>query len=120
MGRKLDEFKAERQRLNDLVLSTKNTHIKRFFTLDNAVYAKGAIPVKYKEMLGLVASMVLRCDDCIAYHVDRCFSQGITKEEFDEGMSIALVVGGSITIPHVRRAYDLWKELAEDAARRTV
>lgn len=120
MGRKLDEFKAERQRLNELVLSTDNTHIKRFFTLDNAVYAKGVIPVKYKEMLGLVASMVLRCDDCIAYHVDRCFAEGITKEEFDEGMSITLVVGGSITIPHVRHAYDLWKELAQDEARKTV
>ena len=111
MGRKLDDFKAERQRLNDLVLSTKNTHIKRFFTLDNAVYAKGAIPVKYKEMLGLVASMVLRCDDCIAYHVIQCRDMGTTDEEFDEVMSIGLIVGGSITIPHVRRAAQLWEEL---------
>ena len=120
MGIKLEQFKAERQRLNDLVLSTENTHIKRFFTLDNAVYSKGAIPVKYKEMLGLVSSLVLRCDDCIAYHVDRCFEEGVTKEEMDELMSIGLVVGGSITIPHVRRAYDLWAELAKDQADKTV
>ena len=120
MGEKLERFKAERQRLNDLVLSTDNTHIKRFFTLDNAVYAKGPIPVKYKEMMGLVASMVLRCDDCVSYHVDRCFEEGATKDEMDELMSIAMIVGGSITIPHVRRAYDLWDELARDKANKSV
>ncbi len=120
MGNKLDQFKAERERLNELVLSTEDKHIKRFFALDNAVYTRGALSVQVKEMLGLVASMVLRCNDCIAYHVDRCFEEGVGKAEFDEAMSIALVVGGSITIPHIRHAYDLWHELEEDKKRRSV
>lgn len=119
MGEKLERFKFERERLNKLILSTENTHIKRFFTLDNAVYANGALSPKIKEMMGLVASAVLRCDDCISYHVDRCFEEGVTRAEFDELISVILVVGGSITIPHVRRAYDLWAEL-EDERRQNI
>ena len=120
MGKKLNEFKAERQRLNELVLSNQNIHMKRFFTLDNATYAEGALSAKVKELLGLVASTVLRCNDCISYHVDRCFNEGTTRDEFDEAMSIALVVGGSIAIPHVRLAYDLWDELTVGKASETV
>ncbi len=108
---KIEEFQRERERLNNLVLSRGNLEIKRFFSLDSQVYREGAIPVKYKEMLGLVASLVLRCDDCIMYHIIRCHQEGVSQEEFNEAMAIALVVGGSITIPHLRRAYDAWEEL---------
>ncbi len=108
---KIDEFQRERERLNQLVLSKGNLEIKRFFSLDSQVYRQGAIPTKYKEILGLVASLVLRCDDCIMYHIIRCHEEGVSQEEFNEAMAIALVVGGSITIPHLRRAYDAWEEL---------
>ena len=108
---KINEFQRERERLNQLVLSKGNLEIKRFFSLDSQVYRQGAIPTKYKEMLGLVASLVLRCDDCIMYHIIRCYEEGVSQEEFNEAMAIALVVGGSITIPHLRRAYDAWEEL---------
>jgi AhpD family alkylhydroperoxidase len=90
--------------MNKRILSTKNLNIKRFFALDTRAYEKGALDVKTKEILGLVASTVLRCDDCITYHVIRCTQQGITDEEFFEAMNIALIVGGSITIPHIRKA----------------
>ena len=120
MGNTIDKFKAERERLNGLILSSKDKHLKRFFALDNSVYGEGVLPVKTKELLGLVASMVLRCNDCISYHVDRCFAEGISRAEFDEAMSIALVVGGSICIPHVRVAYDIWAELEKDRADKTV
>ncbi len=108
---KIDEFQRERERLNQLDLSKGNLEIKRFFSLDSQVYRQGAIPTKYKEILGLVASLVLRCDDCIMYHIIRCHEEGVSQEEFNEAMAIALVVGGSITIPHLRRAYDAWEEL---------
>ncbi len=108
---KIEEFQRERDRLNALVLSRANLEIKRFFSLDSQVYRGGSIPVKYKELLGLVASLVLRCDDCVTYHIIRCHREGISREEFNEAMAIALVVGGSITIPHLRRAYDAWEEL---------
>ena len=88
-----------------------NLNIKRFFGIDTAVYKDGALDAKTKEMLGLVASLVLRCDDCIAYHTIQVKDNQVTTEEFNEIMSIGMVVGGSITIPHVRRAYKLWEEL---------
>jgi AhpD family alkylhydroperoxidase len=105
------KFKEERLKLNEIILSRENINIKRFFGIDNAVYKDGAIDAKTKEMLGLSASLVLRCDDCISHHVIQIKEIGLTDEEFDEIMSIGLVVGGSITIPHVRRAYKLWEEL---------
>jgi len=120
MGKVIDKFKEERERLNELILSSKDKHLKRFFALDNSVYEKGALPVKTKELLGLVASMLLRCNDCISYHVDRCFTEGITRAEFDEAMSIALIVGGSICIPHVRVAYDIFEELEQDKLEKSV
>ena len=120
MGKSIDKFKEDRERLNKLILSTKDKHLQRFFALDNSVYGEGVLPVKIKELLGLVASMVLRCNDCISYHVDRCFAEGLTRAEFDEAMGIALVVGGSICIPHVRVAYDIWDELEKDKADKTV
>ncbi|MEW6412030.1 MAG: carboxymuconolactone decarboxylase family protein [Candidatus Zixiibacteriota bacterium] len=111
MSDKVDKFKKERERLNEHILSRDNINIKRFFGIDTAVYRDGALDAKTKELLGLVASLVLRCDDCIAYHLIQSRDQGVTDEEFDEVMSVGLVVGGSITIPHIRRAYDFWKEL---------
>lgn len=106
-----EKFNEERKALNELILKRDNLNIKRFFGIDSAVYRDGALDAKTKEMLGLVASFVLRCDDCIAYHVIQIKEQNITDQEFDEIMSIGLVVGGSITIPHLRRAVKLWEEL---------
>lgn len=107
----VEKFRKEREKLNELVLARENINIKRFFGLDSAVYRSGALDGKTKELLGLVASLVLRCDDCITYHLIKAKETGVTDEEFDEVISIGLVVGGSITIPHVRRAGQLWEEL---------
>jgi len=111
MSEKVDRFKKEREKLNAHILSRENTNINRFFGIDSAVYREGALDVKTKELLGLVASLVLRCDDCIAYHAIQAKDIGVSDAEFDEVMSVGLVVGGSITIPHVRRAYTFWEEL---------
>ena len=111
MSDQVKKFKEEREALNKIILNRDNLNIKRFFGLDSAVYRDGALDVKTKEMLGLSASLVLRCDDCISYHVIQIKEQNVTDEEFDEIMSIGMMVGGSITIPHVRRAYRLWEEL---------
>jgi AhpD family alkylhydroperoxidase len=108
------EFREEREKLNKLVLDNSGLTIKRFFNLDTQAYADGAMPVKTKELLGLVASLVLRCDDCVLYHLLKCHDEGLTDQEFDETMSVGLVVGGSITIPHIRRAFKAWEELKED------
>ena len=107
----IDEFRAERSALTELTLEKANLEIKGFFSLDNQAYREGALPVQTKEMLGLVASMVLRCDDCIFYHLDRCHEEGVSTEELQDAMSIALVVGGSIVIPHLRRAVRAWEEI---------
>lgn len=108
MAKSVELFKKERERLNEIVLARDNINIKRFFGLDGAVYRDGALDGKTKELLGLVASLVLRCDDCISYHTIQAKSMTVTDQEFDEVMAIGLVVGGSITIPHVRRASELW------------
>jgi len=112
--RTIDEFKAERTALTELTLAKANLEIKRFFSLDTQAYREGALPVRTKEMLGLVASMVLRCDDCIFYHLDRCHEEGVSTDELQEAMSIALVVGGSIVIPQLRRAVRAWEELISE------
>jgi len=114
MTEKVKDFKEERERLNDIIMDYAGKDIKRFFNLDNAVYKDGAIPPKYKEMLGLVASTVLKCDDCIEYHMIRCKEEGVTDEEMVETLGIALIVGGSITIPHLRCAFELWDDMKED------
>jgi AhpD family alkylhydroperoxidase len=113
MSKRIEAFKKEREQLNENILAREDINIKRFFGIDNAVYRDGALPAKTKEMLGLVASLVLRCDDCITYHVIKARENQVSDTEFDEVMSIGLVVGGSITIPHIRRAYRTWKELSE-------
>jgi len=107
MSDRLAEFRAFRERMNERILEAGNLEIKRFFALDTRTYEAGALPVRTKELLGLVASMVLRCDDCITYHVVRCKEEGVTDEELLETFSVALVVGGSIVIPHLRRAVDM-------------
>jgi AhpD family alkylhydroperoxidase len=111
MGQLIDDFNNYRTRMNDRVMETANTNIKRFFALDTTTYAEGALDVKTKEMLGLVASMVLRCDDCIKYHLGKCHEAGINSDEMNEVFMIANLVGGSIVIPHYRRAIEYWDEL---------
>ncbi len=111
MKRDLDEFRRGRERLNELVLSRATLEVKRFFNLDSQTYQDGALPVRTKEMLGLVASLVLRCDDCVAYHLDRCHQEGVSDRELQEVLAVGLVVGGSITIPHLRRAAEIWEQL---------
>ncbi len=111
MGKLSDEFNSYRSRMNDRIMSADNLVIKRLFNLDSNTYSEGALSVKTKEMLGLVASMVLRCDDCIKYHVEKCREAGVTKEELFEVFSIATIVGGTIVIPHLRRAVEFWDDL---------
>jgi len=111
----LEEFRRFRERMNQRILEADNLEIKRFFALDGRVYDDGALPTSTKELMGLVASLVLRCDDCIAYHVIRCKEEGATNEQLFEACSVALVVGGSIVIPHLRRAVALLDELDGEA-----
>ncbi len=113
MGKLIDEFNTYRSKMNERILSENNLNIKRFFNLDTNTYAEGALDVKTKEMLGLVASMVLRCDDCIKYHLGKCKEENVTNAEIWEVFMIANLVGGSIVIPHFRRAVEYWDELSE-------
>ena len=107
----LDEFRKFRERMNAEILGENNLVINRFFALDTRTYEAGALDVKTKELLGLVASLVLRCDDCVTYHLVRCAEEGVSRSEIFESLSVGLVVGGSIVIPHMRRAVDRWNEL---------
>jgi len=109
--RTIEEFREEREQLNEIVMKYGGLSIKRFYNLDSQVYDEGALPAKTKELLGLVASLVLRCDDCIKYHIIQCYEAGVTSEELEEALAIGLVVGGSIAIPHLRRAFQAWDEL---------
>ena len=104
-------FNDYRQKMNDRILSQDNKVLKRFFSLDHQTYSDGALSVKVKELLGLVSSLVLRCDDCIKYHLGTCYELGVSTEEVFEVFSIANLVGGSICIPHTRRAVEYWDEL---------
>ncbi len=108
---KIEEFQKDRERLNRIVMKYAGTNVKRFWSIDSQVYRQGALPAKTKELLGLVASLVLRCDDCVKYHIVRCHEEGFKDDELEEALAIALVVGGSITIPHLRRAFEAWDEL---------
>ena len=107
----LAAFRHFREKMNEAILNAGNLNIKRFFALDSRTYEAGALDVKTKELLGLVASMVLRCDDCITYHLVRCREEHVTDDEFFDAFSVALVVGGSIVIPHLRRAVAHLEEL---------
>lgn len=105
------EFNDYRSKMNEKLLADNNKVIKRIFNLDTNIYAEGALDTRTKELLGLVASAVLRCDDCIKYHQETCYKLGVTKEEMMETMSVATLVGGTIVIPHLRRAYEFWEAL---------
>lgn len=107
----IKEFDDYRSRMNEKILAQDNKVLKRFFSLDGQTYQEGALTTQTKEMLGLVASMVLRCDDCIKYHLGGCYEQGVTTEQIFEIFSVANIVGGSICIPHTRRAVEYWEEL---------
>ena len=109
----VQEFNDYRSKMNEKLLADNNKIVKRIFNLDTNAYAEGALDVKTKELLGLVASAVLRCDDCIKYHLETAYKNGITKEEMMEAMGIATLVGGTIVIPHLRRAYEFWEALEE-------
>ena len=107
------EFNDYRSKMNEKLLADNNKIVKRIFNLDTNAYAEGALDVKTKELLGLVASTVLRCDDCIKYHLETAHKNGVSKEEMMESMGIATLVGGTIVIPHLRRAYEFWEALEE-------
>ena len=111
MARNIDEFRSERERLNALVLGADHLGIKRFFNLDTNAYRDAALAGRTKELLGLVASLVLRCNDCVDYHLDRCVEAGFSDEELHDAMNVGLVVGGSIVIPHLRHAFDSLAQL---------
>ena len=113
MGKRVEEFHSFRKKMNERILSVDNRAIKRFFGVDTLTYEPGKLDAKTKEMLGLVASMVLRCDDCVSYDIVQCKKEGNTDEEMFEIFSVALTVGGSIVIPHLRRAVVFLDELSE-------
>jgi AhpD family alkylhydroperoxidase len=110
---RVQKFNDYRSEMNEKILSNDNKIIKRIFNLDTNAFKKGCLPVKTKELMGLVASAVLRCDDCIAYHLETCYKEGVSKEEIMETLSIATLIGGTIVIPHLRKAYEFWEVLEE-------
>jgi AhpD family alkylhydroperoxidase len=118
MSGKLHAFHRFRSAMNEKLLSKGNLQLKRFFNLDSQVYTPGALPSKTKELMGLVASAVLRCDDCITYHLTQGAEEGVTDEEFFETFNVILIVGGSITIPHLRRAVETLEEIRAQEKRK--
>lgn len=111
MAGRVKDFNEFRQKMNERILGTDNRAIKRFFGVDTLTYEPGALDARTKEMLGLVASMVLRCDDCVSYHIIQCKNEGLSDQELFEVFSVALTVGGSIVVPHLRRAVAFLDEL---------
>lgn len=111
MSDRIEQFTAFRQRMNERILAQDNQVVRRFFALDTQTYKPGALDLKTKEMLGLVASLVLRCDDCVSYHVAQCVEAGVSEDELFEVFSVGLVVGGSIVIPHLRRGVDFLDQM---------
>ena len=109
----IQEFNDYRSKMNEKLLADNNKIVKRIFNLDTNAYAAGALDVKTKELLGLVATAVLRCDDCVKYHLETSYKEGVTREEMMEAMGIATLVGGTIVVPHLRRAYEFWEALEE-------
>lgn len=107
----VQDFNDYRAKMNEKILGDDNKIIKRIFNLDTNAYMAGALDVKTKELLGLVASAVLRCDDCVKYHLETCHKEGLTKAEVMEALGIATLVGGTIVVPHLRRAYEFWEAL---------
>nr|WP_299174353.1 carboxymuconolactone decarboxylase family protein [uncultured Allomuricauda sp.] len=116
MPNKVEEFNTYRAKMNDKLLAENNKLIKRIFNLDTNAFMEGALDIKTKELLGLVASAVMRCDDCVKYHLESSKEQGATKEQVMETLSIATLIGGTIVIPHLRRAFEYWEALEENEA----
>lgn len=116
MSHDFEEFRQRREQGNERVLKTQSLAIKRFFGLDKTVYGAGALDTRTKELLGLVSSLVLRCNDCIDYHLQRCVEEGWRREELDEAMAVAMMVGGSIVIPHARHAAESLDFLSAEQA----
>jgi len=114
MTSRLDKFREHRERMNEKILASEHLGIKRFFRLDGATYEDGALTSRTKELLGLVASAVLRCDDCVDYHLIQCIEAGYSDEELQDALNIALIVGGSIVIPHLRHAYETMELLRKE------
>ncbi|WP_439184940.1 carboxymuconolactone decarboxylase family protein [Carboxylicivirga taeanensis] len=115
MNEKVKEFREYRAAMNEKILAADNKVMKRIFNLDTNTYMEGALSTKVKEMLGLVSSMVLRCDDCIKYHLEKCYEQGVSTEEMMEIFAVANLVGGTIVIPHTRRAIEYWEIINQEA-----
>jgi AhpD family alkylhydroperoxidase len=113
MGDLIDDFRSYREKMNEKILASDNKVMKRIYNIDTNTYVDGALSSKTKEMLGLVSSMVLRCDDCVRYHLEKCFEQGVNTTELFEIFSVANLVGGTIVIPHTRRALEYWEALQE-------
>ncbi len=111
---KVKEFNEYRTRMNEKILESDNKIIKRIFNLDTNAFMPGALDVKTKELIGLTNSLVLRCDDCVKYHLGKCFEIGLTTDQVYEAMGISTLIGGTIVIPHLRRAYEFWEELSND------
>ncbi|MFZ1807176.1 MAG: carboxymuconolactone decarboxylase family protein [Cyclobacteriaceae bacterium] len=107
----VEQFNEYRSKMNEKILSSDSLIIKRIFNLDTNAYAAGALDVKSKELIGLTCSLVLRCDDCVKYHLGKCKEVGFSTAEVNEAMGVATLVGGTIVIPHLRRAYEYWEEL---------
>jgi len=106
------QFNDYRSKMNDQILASDNLIIKRIFNLDTNAYQEGVLDLKAKELIGLTCSLVLRCDDCVKYHLGKCKEAGLTAAEVQEAMGIATLIGGTIVIPHLRRAFEYWEELA--------
>jgi AhpD family alkylhydroperoxidase len=115
MSNLVEEFNDYRSRMNEKILASDNKVMKRIYSIDTLTYQEGALSTKVKEMLGLVSSMVLRCDDCVKYHLEKCHEQGVTTEELFEIFAVANLVGGTIVIPHTRRAVEYWEEITNIA-----
>lgn len=113
MNKKIKEYNDYRTKMNKKILDSDNLVIKRIYNLDTNTYTDGALTAKTKEMLGLVSSMVLRCDDCVKYHLEKCYELGVTTPELFEIFAVANLVGGTIVIPHTRRAVEFWEALNE-------
>ena len=120
MSEDIKNMREYREKMNNIIFQNADKNIshsdsrkiiKKFFALDNRTYEKGVLDKKTKELMGLVASTVLRCNDCIFYHLDQCFKENVTDEELQETLNIALIVGGSITIPHIRNIFEMWDQI---------
>ncbi|GCC51061.1 carboxymuconolactone decarboxylase family protein [Chryseotalea sanaruensis] len=110
----VEDFNGYRTKMNERIMASDSLIIKRIFNLDTNAYAPGALDVKSKELIGLTCSLVLRCDDCVRYHLGKCKEVGLTTDEVQEAMGISTLIGGTIVVPHLRRAFEYWDELSKN------